>query len=180
MAHRDIKTKNILVKKNGSCCIADLGLAVKYNSDTNEVDIAPNPRQGTKRYMAPEVLADTINVKNFDAFRQADMYSLGLVFWEITNRTLSNGRAEDYNIPYYDQVANDPSFEEMKSVVYDRNIRPHINNKWYSDDYLKVLVKLMSECWSTNPMARLTSLRVRKTIYNLIEMHEMSVKTEHI
>ena len=41
--------------------------------------------------MAPEVLADTINVKNFDAFRQADMYSLGLVFWEITNRTLSNG-----------------------------------------------------------------------------------------
>lgn len=31
MAHRDIKTKNILVKKNGSCCIADLGLAVKYN-----------------------------------------------------------------------------------------------------------------------------------------------------
>lgn len=31
MAHRDIKTKNILVKKNGTCCIADLGLAVKYN-----------------------------------------------------------------------------------------------------------------------------------------------------
>jgi len=31
MAHRDIKTKNILVKRNGSCCIADLGLAVKYN-----------------------------------------------------------------------------------------------------------------------------------------------------
>lgn len=31
MAHRDIKSKNILVKKNGSCCIADLGLAVKYN-----------------------------------------------------------------------------------------------------------------------------------------------------
>ena len=38
----------------------------------------------------------------------------------------------------------------------------------------------MSECWTTNHMARLTSLRVRKTIYNLIEMHEMSVKTEHI
>ena len=45
-----------------------------------------------------------------------------------------SGRAEDYQIPYYDQVANDPSFEEMKSVVYDRNIRPHINNRWYSDD----------------------------------------------
>lgn len=31
IAHRDLKSKNILVKKNGSCCIADLGLAVKFN-----------------------------------------------------------------------------------------------------------------------------------------------------
>ena len=30
IAHRDIKSKNILVKKNGICCIADLGLGVKY------------------------------------------------------------------------------------------------------------------------------------------------------
>lgn len=29
LAHRDLKTKNILVKKDLSCCIADLGLAVK-------------------------------------------------------------------------------------------------------------------------------------------------------
>lgn len=25
IAHRDLKSKNILVKKNGQCCIADLG-----------------------------------------------------------------------------------------------------------------------------------------------------------
>ncbi|XP_067946595.1 bone morphogenetic protein receptor type-1B-like [Watersipora subatra] len=176
MAHRDIKTKNILVKRNGSCCIADLGLAVKYNTETNDVDIAPNTRQGTKRYMSPEVLADTINCKNFDAFRLADMYSFALVLWEVARRTLSHGGVEDYQIPYYDQVANDPSFEEMKSVVYDRGIRPHVSNKWHSDDYLKVLVKLMSECWATNPMARLPSLRVRKTVASLIEKHQMSVK----
>ena len=30
MAHRDIKSKNILVKRDGSCCIADLGLAVRF------------------------------------------------------------------------------------------------------------------------------------------------------
>jgi serine/threonine protein kinase len=30
IAHRDIKSKNILVKKDGTCCIADLGLAVRY------------------------------------------------------------------------------------------------------------------------------------------------------
>lgn len=30
IAHRDIKSKNILVKRNGQCAIADFGLAVRY------------------------------------------------------------------------------------------------------------------------------------------------------
>lgn len=31
MAHRDVKSRNILVKNSRVCCIADLGLAVKYD-----------------------------------------------------------------------------------------------------------------------------------------------------
>ena len=30
IAHRDIKSRNILVKRNGECAIADFGLAVRY------------------------------------------------------------------------------------------------------------------------------------------------------
>merc|ERR1712079_709684 len=48
MAHRDIKTKNILVKRDGTCAIADFGLAVRFDSETNEIDIAPNTRVGTR------------------------------------------------------------------------------------------------------------------------------------
>lgn len=30
IAHRDVKSKNILVKRNGECAIADFGLAVRF------------------------------------------------------------------------------------------------------------------------------------------------------
>lgn len=59
IAHRDIKTKNILVKANGTCVIADFGLAVMHYHSTGQMDIPPNPRVGTKRYMSPEVLDET-------------------------------------------------------------------------------------------------------------------------
>ena len=42
------------MKSNGTCAIADLGLAVRHMPD-DSVDMAPNSRVGTKRYMAPEV-----------------------------------------------------------------------------------------------------------------------------
>lgn len=49
IAHRDLKSKNVLVKKNGTAVIADLGLAVKLDSSTNTIDIPSNHRVGTKR-----------------------------------------------------------------------------------------------------------------------------------
>ena len=79
IAHRDLKSKNILVKSNGTCAIADLGLAVRFDSTTNSVDIPPNPRVGTKRYLAPEVLDETINMNHFDSFKRADIYSFGVL-----------------------------------------------------------------------------------------------------
>ena len=97
IAHRDIKSKNILVKNDGSCVIADFGLAVKYDSEKNEVEVgAPNTRVGTIRYMSPELLEDDggkaneesrLTSRTMSAFLQSDMYSVGLVFWEIARRT---------------------------------------------------------------------------------------------
>lgn len=43
------------------------------------------------RYMAPEVLDETINMKHFDSFKCADIYALGLVYWEIARRCNAGG-----------------------------------------------------------------------------------------
>jgi serine/threonine protein kinase len=56
LAHRDLKTKNILVKKDLSCCIADLGLAVREerqvqnnNQEFVVININSKHRVGTIR-----------------------------------------------------------------------------------------------------------------------------------
>uniref|UniRef100_A0A673CMW7 Activin receptor type-1C n=1 Tax=Sphaeramia orbicularis TaxID=375764 RepID=A0A673CMW7_9TELE len=167
IAHRDLKSKNVLVKKNGTAVIADLGLAVKHDSNTNTIDIPSNHRVGTKRYMAPEILDETINMNSFESFKRADIYSLGLVFWELARRCSIRGLHEDFQLPYYDLVPSDPSIEDMRKVVCEQKLRPNVPNQWQSCEALRVMGKLMRECWYANAAARLTALRVKKTVSQL-------------
>ncbi|KAK9880516.1 hypothetical protein WA026_011755 [Henosepilachna vigintioctopunctata] len=167
IAHRDIKSKNILVKTNGTCCIADFGLAVTHMQANDQLDIGSNPRVGTKRYMCPEVLDETIRIDNFDSFRRADIYAFAFVLWEICRRTVSNGIVEEYKPPFFDVVPADPSFEEMRKVVCTDQQRPCLPNRWASDPVLSGMVKLMKECWHQNPNVRLPALRIKKTLLKL-------------
>jgi len=61
--------------------------------ETNSIDIAPNSRVGTVRYLAPEVLNDSLETNKFNAYRCADIYSLGLVLWELAHRCQFAGSA---------------------------------------------------------------------------------------
>jgi bone morphogenetic protein receptor type-1B len=85
VAHRDIKSKNVIVKRPGVCCIADFGLAVRLENGV-VIPEKVNIQVGTKRYMSPEVLAKRLNVQNFGEFKMSDMYSYSLVLWEIVRR----------------------------------------------------------------------------------------------
>lgn len=48
IAHRDLKSRNILVQKDYSLCIADLGLAVKQADSGNGVDLVPTNKLSGK------------------------------------------------------------------------------------------------------------------------------------
>lgn len=140
------------------------GLSVMHFQDTNDLDIGNNPKVGTKRYMAPEVLDDSIQTDCFESYKRVDIWAFGLVLWEIAIRTVSNGIVEDYKPPFHDVVPFDPSFEDMKKVICIDQQRPNIPNRWLSDPTLTSIGKLMKECWYQNPSARLTALRIKKTL----------------
>ena len=92
--------------------------------------------------MAPEVLDELINTQAFESFKMADMYSLGLVFWEMARRCASGVKlstADDYQLPYYDCVPSDPSFEDMRQVVCVKHARPQIPLRWECDEVSTLL-----------------------------------------
>ena len=105
IAHRDIKSKNILVRADSTCVIADFGLAVTHTQATGETNIPQNPRVGTKRYMAPEILDMSMNMTMFENFRRVDIYSFGLMMWETARRCMTHDGVEEYALPFFDMVS---------------------------------------------------------------------------
>ena len=88
VAHCNLTSRNVLVKGNLSCCIGDFRLAIFKHK--NEIHQPEDAKLGTLRYMAPEMLNGS-NVKSFETFKQADVYTLGLVLWEICQRAECHG-----------------------------------------------------------------------------------------
>lgn len=168
IAHRDIKSKNILLKNHTAACIGDFGLAAIHNHATNTVDIANPHSIGTTRYAAPEVLDGTIR-NDFESYKMSDVYSFSLVMWESCQRAALVCEPEEYRVPYYEFVTIDPSVEEMKKVVSLEGIRPSIPDHWTVSDLpqTKMLLELMAQSWSRKPESRLTALNIKKKLETL-------------
>ena len=69
-------------------------------------------------------------MSHFESFKSADVYSFGLVLWEIARRCSAGGTHDDYQMPYYDVVGPDPSVEEMRKKVVVEQYRPVILGRW--------------------------------------------------
>ena len=88
VVHRDIKPENVLLDKEGQVKIADFGIAKLVGRDAPDTALTGAGQvMGTPNYMAPEQIEHPQEVDH-----RADIYSLGVVFYQMLTGELPIGR----------------------------------------------------------------------------------------
>ena len=160
--HRDLKSLNVLLDKEGRCMIADLGLATstreKYVASNGEVkvqvqeeeenlSIEHTSKKGTVAWMAPEVLNT-----NYD--KSVDVFSFAVVMWELIT-----GR-----IPWQGEY----SWPQHILMAVRRGERPQATEEELAN-VPEGYVTLMNRCWARAPKSRPS--------FNVILMKLRQIKT---
>ncbi|GFG31184.1 hypothetical protein Cfor_12775 [Coptotermes formosanus] len=179
VSHRDLNSRNILVKADMSCCLCDLGYAMKisgskyfYNGEEQHAETKSINDVGTLRYMAPEVLEGAVNLRDCESsLKQIDVYALGLVLWELASRCsdlYQNGsETPPYRLPFEAEVGHHPTFEQMQGLVSRHKARPLFPELWRDWAAIRLVRETVEDCWDQDAEARLTALCVEERLQEL-------------
>jgi len=86
--HRDIKPENVLIDTDGAVKLVDFGLAKLHDEGALPFTLTQSgAKLGTIAYMAPEQIENPSDVDH-----RSDIYSLGVVFYELLTGELPLGR----------------------------------------------------------------------------------------
>lgn len=188
IAHRDFNSRNILVKSDLTCCISDFGFALKTFGPRYEwkgtMTLAEHKslnEVGTIRYMAPEILEGAVNLRDCEtALKQVDIYSLGLVLWELYTRCHEFYSIDEpmppYQQPYELEIGKMPSLEQMQILVSRQKVRPKFSMAWKRNVSAKIAKDTCEDCWDHDPDARLTALCVEERLRE-ISKHRLQSPT---
>ncbi|KAJ7874765.1 kinase-like domain-containing protein [Mycena olivaceomarginata] len=158
--HRDIKLTNIFIDANGDCKVGDFGLATSNLSAESVhpphapvvskvlADSEMTLEVGTRLYIAPEVQSRKRGPRNHN---KADMYSLGIVFFEM-NYKFSTGIGTDCLITRL--LDHDP---DTRPTALELSQSPLLPSR-IEDEYFKGALGMMVKPDSPHYQAVLSSL----------------------
>lgn len=134
IVHRDLKGENILLDKLNHAKVADFGLSViKSNSTGQSKKGGGHGAAGTLPWMAPELFERKPNSS------ESDIYSLGMVLWEILSRKV-------------------PFEEALPAVIVGMVLTG--KREELPENCPEVFRLMITACWNANPKQRPTAEQV--------------------
>jgi tRNA A-37 threonylcarbamoyl transferase component Bud32 len=166
--HRDIKPENILMDRQGRVKVADFGLAKLVGAEVNGVALSPGGREsgqrpgavetpalteagkvmGTPSYMAPEQQERPAAVDH-----RADIYALGVVFYQMLTGELPGKRLE----PPSKKVLIDVRLDE----VVLRALEKEPERRYQQVSQVKTAVEMIVSSRAQEPTELVPKLRWR-------------------
>lgn len=116
VVHRDLKPQNILIDQNDQLYVSDFGLAKSLEPDMTAMTHAGQVL-GTPRYMSPE----QVEAKDID--QRSDLYSLGMIFFEMFTADLPFRAESTFQLMY--KHVNEPP-KDPRTICPD--LPPYIAN----------------------------------------------------
>lgn len=105
VVHRDVKPENVLIDADGCVKLVDFGLAKLMNPPRSVTAVTRTHQvMGTPHYLAPEQVETPTDVDH-----RADLYSLGVMMYEMLTGELPLGHFE----PPSQRIGSDPALDAV-------------------------------------------------------------------
>jgi len=135
LVHRDIKSMNLLLDNDMNIKVCDFGLS-RFRTLMNAATLGE--LRGTMAYAPPEIY----NGQLFSY--KSDIYSLGVVFWEMMMRVITG----EYQRPFSEFPEITCDFQIIIKTS-NEHLRPTIPEKCP-----KIIAHLIRSCWNEVPEKR--------------------------
>lgn len=116
--HRDLKPENVLFKSDGTAVLTDFGISGDRNKRMTERNIFGKPTQifGTYAYMPPEQVNRARG--NSTVLPTTDMFSFGVMMYQLITGELPFGKLEDQNdLVYYQKRGKMGDWDRRKLLA---------------------------------------------------------------
>jgi serine/threonine protein kinase len=157
LMHRDVKTSNVMLDELLHAKVCDFGIAKDFvpqmgsddtrgsTNSSNTLSSASSVSsmlhtvgEGTPRYMAPEVLSGKGEYNE-----SCDVYSIGLLLWEMTHRAIIFGKAHGLQVAF--QHAQDGVRPEIELSPSCEPFRGLITAAWQHDPKTRPAMLCMAD-----------------------------------
>ncbi|KAG1752440.1 kinase-like domain-containing protein [Suillus paluster] len=147
--HGDFNGPNVLIRSDGTACVADFGLSLMYSDIISASQASwTSTLKGNLRWIAPELLGEREDGSPARPSEQSDIYSSGGIMLQVlTNK-----------IPHY-HLTNDAAIILCiaKSEKPSRSRYPALPDQYWH---------IIEQCWSTDAQERPSTERVNEVIRN--------------